>query len=163
MHEQLLETLRTDHREVRSLFGRLQESGDANVSRELLDQLLRAVLPHMIGEEQIVYPALRPDQAAWADAREAIGEHHAAQAALQELTRLTVDSEAFRTQLATARDLVERHIRMEEELIFPDLQRVLSERHAAQLLEGFGREKTLAQQRYPDLPIVSAGVGEIRP
>ena len=162
MHDQLFEALQNDHREVLSLFGRLQESSEESGRKALLEQLLREILPHMVGEEQIVYPALRPEAAAWGDAREAIGEHHAAQKALQELTRTPPGDAAYRERLADARDLVERHIRREEETIFADLKRVLSERHAGQILEGFRREKDLARTRYPDLPIVSAGVGEIR-
>jgi iron-sulfur cluster repair protein YtfE (RIC family) len=162
LHTELFTLLRTDHEQVLAIVTRLQESGDAKIRKDLLDDLLQAILSHMVAEEQVIYPALGADAAAWANAREGIEEHHEAQAVLQKLVEQSAGTAAFLDQLEELRAIVEEHIRFEEEAIFADLKRVLSEHHAGQSLDSFLREKDLARQRYPDLPTVTADIGQIR-
>jgi iron-sulfur cluster repair protein YtfE (RIC family) len=162
MYENLFEELRADHRDVSSLFLRLQEAGEERDRTELLDRLLKIILAHMIGEEQIVYPALRPDAAAWEDARRAMDEHRRLQEDLRRLRDLPPGGEEFRRRLGVAREEMEMHFRQEEEKVFADLRRVISERHAGRVLDSFRREKALAARRYPDLPLPTTGAGEIR-
>ncbi len=161
MHDQLFAALHADHEEVLAILSHLQESGNEESRRERMGDLLHSLLPHMVAEEQIVYPALRTKESAWEDAREAIDEHRDAQNALRQMVEDPAVGTEFLAQLKNFREILEEHIRFEEEAIFTDFSRFLSERHAAQVLDGFRREKELARQRYPDLPIVTAGVGQI--
>lgn len=162
MHDQLFRTLKTDHEEVKKIFTRIRESESASERRNLVDTLRKEILPHMIGEEKTVYAALRDKKEPWSDALEGYEEHHAAQVILQELAVMSPEDERFRAKATVLKEMVEHHIREEENKIFRDLKDVLSEDRAAEILDSFNREKELAQSKYPNIPSVTSEQPEIR-
>ncbi|MEZ4601027.1 MAG: DUF2383 domain-containing protein [Syntrophotaleaceae bacterium] len=155
MHDQLFNTLKTDHEEVKKIFTRIQETESGSERKNLVETLRKEILPHMIGEEKIIYASLKEQKDAWSDALESIEEHHAAQIVLQELVHLSPDDEHFRAKASVLKEMVEHHIKEEEETIFEDLRQVLSDKRAKEILDGFNREKEMAKSNYPDIPFVT--------
>jgi iron-sulfur cluster repair protein YtfE (RIC family) len=151
-HDQLFDALKKDHEEVKNILARLQETESFPERKNLVDTLRQEILPHMIGEEKVVYASLREPKEAWCEALQSIEEHHAAQLILQELATLPTGDERFRAKVSVLKEMVERHIEAEEKKIFRDLLKVLSESRAMEVLDSFTREKDTARSRFPDIP-----------
>jgi hemerythrin superfamily protein len=162
MHDQLFNTLKTDHDEVKKIFTRIRESESTSERRNLVDTLRKEILPHMIAEEKIVYASLRERKEPWSDALEGLEEHHAAQMVLRELAAMSPEDERFRAKATVLKEMVEHHFREEEDKIFRHLKEVLSEDKAGEVLDSFNREKELAQTKYPNIPSVTSEQPEIR-
>ena len=162
MHDQLFKTLKKDHEEVKKIFTRIRESESSSERRSLVDTLRKEILPHMIAEEKIVYASLRERKELWSDALEGLEEHHAAQMILRELAAMSPEDERFRAKATVLKEMVEHHVREEEDKNFRDLKEVLDENKAGQILDSFNREKELAQSKYPNIPSVTSEQPEIR-
>jgi hemerythrin-like domain-containing protein len=104
----------------------------------------------------VVYASLREPKEAWSEVLQSIEEHHAAQLILQELATLPTGDERFRAKVSVLKEMVERHIEAEEQNIFLDLQKVLSESRAKKVLDSFNREKDMARSRFPDIPSITS-------
>lgn len=162
MHDQLFNILKADHEEVKKIFTRIRESESTSECRNLVDELRKEILSHMIAEEKVVYASLKERKEFRSDALEGFEEHHAAQMLLQELAVMSPEDERFRAKASVLREIVEHHLREEEDKIFRNLKEVLSENRAGEVLDSFNREKELAQSKYPDIPSVTSEQPEIR-
>lgn len=152
-HKALFAELQKDHREIVLLLSRLQETTDPSQRHRMVEDLLREILPHMIAEEQVVYPALGSDPQGRKDALHFVAQHRAAQEHLEELAATSPADVRFRPRAERVSREIRFHIQTEEETIFTDLERIVPEREARRLLEDFRRERDLARRKYPDLPI----------
>lgn len=150
-HKALFAELQKDHREIVLLLSRLQETTHPSQRHRLVEDLLREILPHMIAEEQVVYPALGPDTQGRQDALHFVAQHRAAQEHLEELAATSPADVRFRPRAERVSREIRLHIQTEEETI--DLERIVPEGEARRLLEDFRRERDLARRKYPDLPI----------
>lgn len=141
MHDQLFQTLKKDHQEVKSLFKKLTEAKKADQREELLEQLDSEITPHMRAEERTVYMALQKNKEAKEDALEAFEEHHAARLVMHELQDLSADDERFLAKTMVLKEMVEHHLKEEEKEIFQDIRDAFSADEAGKLLERFNQEK----------------------
>ncbi len=142
MHDQLFDTLRKDHQEVRDIFQKLLDAEQSSRREELVGKLHREILPHMRAEERTLYPSVRDHcNTCKGDVLESMEEHHAARLVLHELQEMEADDERFQAKTAVLREMVEHHIKEEEEEIFKDVRRNLSDQQAGDILERFKKEK----------------------
>lgn len=142
-HEELFETLRRDHQEVRETFRKLKEEERTSERVRLLYELETEILPHMVAEERVLYPRLKEGKDAGArdDALESMVEHHAVRLVLRDLAETPANDEVFPAKVRVLEEMVEHHLREEESGIFQDVERTLGGHEAAEILEGFRREK----------------------
>lgn len=138
--------LAEQHRDVESLFEDLATgSGDRTaVLRELASRLAA----HMRIEEELFYPRIRealPDRVL-----ESLEEHTLAAFALKRLAAVGVMHESFEAKLKALKDVIEHHIREEEEEIFPQVVRALEDEE----LEDLGAR---LDSRFAD--IIESGYG----
>lgn len=133
--------LAAEHRMTLGLFDKLQESeGNASGRRTmLLMQLKHALGKHALEEENAVYPALREaGMSAEADALNS--DHGYVKQYLYELTDLVKDNAAFQAKLAAFRNDIERHIRREEDELFPKLKAALDQSATTRLTRRMNQE-----------------------
>ncbi len=148
MHDQLFETLRHDHQEVRSIFKQLLDTEDNAQREELLHQLHQEMLPHMRAEERTLYSSVREHcRDCQEDALESMEEHHAARLVLHELEELSPNDERFRAKTMVLREMVEHHLREEEHEIFDDVRKSFSDQEAGEILKRFQEEKERVKKR----------------
>lgn len=119
-----LALLHQDHVKVGSLFDQYVMTDDREGKNWVVDQILSELMIHAQIEETIVYPALR-EKSATPDVGMAYEEHHLAEIVMCQLTELEPGSEEFSVKLATLKDLVAKHIEMEERVLFEQALRVL--------------------------------------
>lgn len=131
-----------DHRQVETVFGQLLEAeGDQCV--ELVTQLRDLLVPHMVAEQQVVYPRLEDieDEEAHDLHMEAEEEHHVANLVLNELLDLSPDDEHYKAKCTVLQEIVRHHVAEEEGEILPMLQQHLSKRQAQDLGKEFSEAK----------------------
>jgi iron-sulfur cluster repair protein YtfE (RIC family) len=141
--------VRNDHESLKAFFknfnrvagGRSHES-----KRDRFNEFRRELLIHFRMEQEIFYPALvgtASPRAATLVGR-AEQDHRSIERGLRELEALSPASKAFDTRLAALIDDVTRHIAMEEEEIFGEARKSLSEYRLEELgLEMEERRKIL--------------------
>ena len=128
------EALKTEHRSAIAIFDKIEATRDDQTMQRtmLLGKLKYALTKHAIEEEDVVYPALR--DAAQKDAADRLNHDHGyIKTYLYDLLNMPKDSPAWLAKVREFRDLVEEHVRMEEEDIFPSFRAGMSKEQNAKL------------------------------
>lgn len=135
----LLHTLKMEHDEVKDLLHDLQEAQTAAQRRALVKKIKLALVPHTKAEEKILYAAIIAlgDKDAQVDGHEGYLEHECAARTLQHLGAISnVTSSEHKAASKVLKELVEHHIREEENNVwgdakkhFSDEDRVVMNRH----------------------------------
>jgi hemerythrin superfamily protein len=119
--------LAAEHAAVAKLFDALEETTSKNATKRsmLLAQLKHALAKHALQEENTIYPALR--DAGQTEAADGLNKDHGyVKQYLYELTNCPKESEAFLSILRRFREDLDRHVREEEDTLFPALKAQLS-------------------------------------
>lgn len=122
------EALKAEHQATLAIFDKIEATKDSQTTMRatLLMKLKNALAKHAIEEENVVYPALREaNQAHDADALN--GEHGYVKTFLYELENMPKDSEDWLPRVRDFRSMIEEHMKMEENEVFPTLRKHLSE------------------------------------
>ncbi len=141
MYEDLFETLRGDHHDIKDSFQRLRLEKDPSERVKRLYELETKLLPHMIAEERTLYPALHEKEEARDDALEAAAEHNAVRLVLRDLAETPANEEIFSAKVKVLEEMVEHHVHEEESAIFDNVRRSLGSSEAAEILKRFRDEK----------------------
>ena len=135
------EALKNEHAMTLALFDQLEAtSDDATTSRTgLLMKIKYALSKHALQEENVIYPALREANEAH-DADELNGEHGYVKTYLYELENMAKDSPEFIARVKSFRTLLEGHMRMEEDRVFPALRAKMSDEQNRKLTLAMNKE-----------------------
>jgi hemerythrin-like domain-containing protein len=116
--------LERQHRNLQQLCEAV-ERGSAAVRKSLMPQLASDLSAHIVVEERLFYPAacaaLREEL--WLS--ECRSRHSQARRSLREAVGAPPDSGAFDRAIAELRSIIELHAEVEEEILFPILEREL--------------------------------------
>jgi hemerythrin superfamily protein len=128
------DALKAEHAATLALFDQLEATDDSQVAMRtaLLMKLKYALTKHAQEEEAVIYPALRQANSAH-DADALNAEHGYVKTYLYELESLAKDSPEWLARVRDFRSMLEEHIRMEEEEVFPAFKKVMSEAQNAKL------------------------------
>ena len=123
-----IELLRQQHRELEALFAELETTKNRE---DLVRQLVISLEAHTWIEEKILYPAgLEVDPAMTFEAFE---EHSLIQFMLHKIVETEADDEAFLPRVKVLKEIVEHHVKEEEEEYFARLLNKLSPRRLADI------------------------------
>jgi len=115
--------LEKQHRKVKTIFNKLEKGRGEPI--ESLAELANDLAAHMTIEQEIFYPAVQKlDESL---IREAYEEHALAEVALKRLLATHPDNEAFKARVVAAKELIEHHVKEEEEELFPKVERKLGD------------------------------------
>jgi iron-sulfur cluster repair protein YtfE (RIC family) len=122
------DTLKAEHQATLAVFDKIEATDDSQTTQRsaLLAKLKYALSKHAIQEENVIYPALREANAAH-DADALTGEHGYVKTYLYELENLPKDSPDWLARVRDFRSMIQEHMRMEEEEVFPSLRSQMSE------------------------------------
>lgn len=121
------DVLAAEHDVALGIFDKLLETDDSQTMKRtmLIKKLTHALDKHAHEEEHVVYPALRAaNEKHDADALE--GEHGYVKTFLFELNEMPKDSPDFLPKVSEFRAMIDSHMRMEEEEVFPRLKEGLT-------------------------------------
>jgi hemerythrin superfamily protein len=118
--------LKKQHREVKSLFKKLQDADDGRMRRQLMTEIARNLEAHTAIEEEIFYPAVRGLESRKAEEMvlEAHEEHHVVKLVLADLPRVNPEDERFEAKMTVLSELVEHHVEEEEKEMFKLAQKL---------------------------------------
>lgn len=143
----ILDTLEAEHDEVQDLLEKLTKSESASEQKSLLQQVKKALVPHTKAEEQIVYDkiAALKEEKPQMDGAEGYTEHALASATLKQLEALQANTPDFKAHAKVLKELVNHHIKEEENNIFSDVKSNFSDEQRARM----NRDFLAAKNRVP--------------
>ena len=135
------EALAAEHDAALAIFDKLLATDDSQTFKRtmLVKKLTHALDKHAHEEEHVVYPALREANEAH-DADTLEGEHGYVKTFLYELNEMDKGSADFLPKVREFRSMIEAHMRMEEEQVFPRFKRELSEEQNAHITSLVNKE-----------------------
>jgi len=139
-----------DHRRVKTLLNAMQAARTESRRMELIDQTIAELTTHAEIEEQVFYPAFRAAAQKARDRQqfhEATEEHRTVDMVMPEVRQATGDPDVFAARAKVLKELVEHHVKEEQEEMFPRARRILS----ADQLRTLG-EQIAARQRAAKAP-----------
>lgn len=133
---QLYELLEHDHREVKRMFKEAVEKEDTSK----YNQIKKELEIHFEGEEKYFYPeAKKVDEEL---VQHGIKEHEEAKGMIKDLDKLDKGDTQFMTKLKELKDAVEHHIKDEEEKLFPETQKEISDNKSTEIAKKIEEEKS---------------------
>ena len=123
-HTDILDTLKREHEEVKSLLDDLQDAESVNERAELVREIKAALVPHTKAEEKVVYDAIiaTSEDEAQTDGLEGYLEHEWASKTLERLEAADPSSAEHKAAAKVLKDLVEHHIEEEEANVWRDVR-----------------------------------------
>lgn len=126
MAQNIIDTLKQEHELVLSIFSELAAKGISGRSQKY-ESLKENLMPHILGEEEVLYPRLKEDPDMRDLSFEAVEEHSAVKTLLSQLDSVsTSDEEVWVAKLKVIQENVKQHISEEEGDIFSKMQQKMS-------------------------------------
>ncbi|WP_287940256.1 hemerythrin domain-containing protein [Sphingopyxis sp.] len=134
--------LKADHDRHRDLLARIDEThGDSDERRTLFEAFRVEVTAHAASEEMSLYATMLAKPELRDDAQHSVSEHKEIEDFLTELYEMDFASTGWLTRFRTMKDRYIHHIDEEEEEMFPEAEKDLSETKKQELLAIFEKEK----------------------
>lgn len=134
-----------DHRMIQQTLHEMEQAQDRGMGRRarLFLALKRKLAKHSMAEEDVVYPMLN-DEAQRRDAAKHLYDEHAdIKIRLYEIEQLMMKGEPWTEPVRDLRQLIERHIREEEDEQFPRLRQTLNQQRYAEVSAHVHREEAM--------------------
>jgi Hemerythrin HHE cation binding domain len=118
--------LKKQHKEVKALFKKVENTEGARERRRLMNEISIALEGHASIEEEMFYPAVRGLETRKAEEMvlEAFEEHHVVKLVLAELPQVDPADERFEAKMTVLSELVEHHADEEEKEMFKLAQKL---------------------------------------
>jgi hemerythrin superfamily protein len=135
------DALTAEHEMTLAIFDKIEATSDAQTTTRslLLAKLKYALDKHAVQEENVIYPALREANDAH-DADALNSEHGYIKTYLYELETMPNDSPEWLARVRDFRSMIQEHMRMEEEEVFPRFRNTLTEEQNAKLTAMMNKE-----------------------
>ena len=126
MAQNVIDILKQEHEMVLSMLSELASKGISGREQKY-ESLKENIMPHMIGEEQALYPRLKEEAEMRDMVLESIEEHGAVKTLLGQLDSASSSEEdGWVAKLKVIQENVDHHISEEEDEIFPRMQQKMS-------------------------------------
>ena len=135
------DALKTEHAMTLAIFDKIETTDDSQTGQRtaLLAKLKYALSKHAIQEEMVVYPALRQANHT-SDADHLSEDHGYVKTYLYELETMPKDSPEWLARVRDFRQMIEGHMREEENDIFPRFRQMLSEEQNSRITAMMNKE-----------------------
>ena len=130
-------SLKEDHRKVEKIFAEILDTTERaeKTRKQLFEELYTALNNHAALEETVLYPALEKADLTHDLALEAEEEHKVARTLLEELAVEDETTEEWTAKITVLKENIEHHVGEEEEELFRDAEKALTEDELAALEE----------------------------
>jgi iron-sulfur cluster repair protein YtfE (RIC family) len=126
---QATQLLSKQHRKVEAIFGKLEK--EPPNAEELVEALANDLAGHMTIEQEIFYPAIQEvDRDLVLESYE---EHALAEVALKRLMAVDPENESWKARVVALKELIEHHVKEEEDELFPQVEKALGEERSSEL------------------------------
>jgi len=154
-HEDALEIIKADHERVSALFKIVLSSSGLPPAkvRTTIAEIVRELEAHAKMEEKLFYPALRARTKATGEDRqtvlEAVEEHGSIKDLIKKIKRSSGRDETLKAKLQVLSELVEHHVKEEENDMFGEAKRLLGEKRLTELGVAMAKFKAKARGAVP--------------
>jgi hemerythrin superfamily protein len=124
--------LEQQHKKVKAMFKKL-ESGRSD-PLPVLQDLANDLIAHMAIEHELFYPAVEAIDPDLID--ESFEEHSLGELALKRLLGTDPSHDSFKARVVATKELIEHHVKEEEEELFPKVEKKLGD----EALEALGKQ-----------------------
>src|SRR5947209_3950724 len=121
-----LALLKQDHDKLRDLFDAVTRTFNPKLHRLLFGQIRSDLLNHSEIEETIFYPALENFGDLTLQIKNNTYEHNNLRSLLDEISNLSEEREEWQTKLKTLIQYAEHHMQIEEDELFPKVEKLMS-------------------------------------
>ena len=144
----IFDDLKADHDRQRALLERIGETQGASDERKtLFEELKRELMAHAAAEEESLYAAMLGDPDLRDEARHSVSEHKEVDDFLGELVEMDMSSGAWLQKFKEMRHRYLHHIDEEEEEMFPEAAKGLSQETEARITRIFEERKPAELER----------------
>lgn len=156
------ELLKSQHREVESLFKRIEKAKQDTEKRELFEELAANLVAHDAIEREIFYPACEREMGMTDLLGEALVEHGVVEFSLYQADQAQGEDD-FEFKCTVLQEVLEHHVKEEEKEFFPKVEKALGkerlEELGAEMVEEFeaAKAKTFRAPLHRNLKAVLAG------
>jgi iron-sulfur cluster repair protein YtfE (RIC family) len=129
------QVLMKDHRIADELFREIEKSDDREVKgrAQLFGRLRKELEDHTLIEENIFYPWIEKLPGTKELVEQSFEEHAEFEAILQEVSEMRTNKSDWLEKISELKDVVQRHVRREEDMMFPAARKELDESRAEEL------------------------------
>lgn len=120
------ELLKSDHDNVKKLFGQFEGAGSEQNKRDLGEKIVQELKVHTQVEEEIFYPAVRKQAGLEDLVREAREEHGEVKQLISKVEGLEPSDREYDSTMREIKQDVEHHVREEEEEMFPKVEQQMA-------------------------------------
>lgn len=114
--------LTSEHHDQERLLQTLEEASTKEARQQVYDMFRDELVKHVNIEEEIFYPRVKAHEHLKLKAQEALEEHNLIMQLLQELDMEETDQLVWKAKLKVLKDLNNRHVRYEEDELFPSVE-----------------------------------------
>jgi hemerythrin superfamily protein len=129
------ELLKSQHKEVKALFGKLEKLDEADDPTTLFEELAAKLVGHDAIEREIFYPACEEALGEADILNESLVEHGVVEFSLYQADR-AIGGETFKAKCTVLQEIVEHHVEEEEKDLFPKVEAAME----ASTLEELGAQ-----------------------
>lgn len=119
--------LKSQHAEVKALFGRYEKIKDAGQKQSLFNEIADDLAAHCTIEEKVFYPSVYigplKDKL-----KEAVEEHLGAKRVIADLLKMKPSDEQFDAKMTVLKEEIEHHVKEEEDDLFPEVEKTFDAR-----------------------------------
>ena len=136
----IFKRLKKDHETHRTMLDKIEKaSGDERM--ELFKKFRIEVTAHAAAEEETLYSTMLSDPELRHDGQHSVAEHHELDELMGDIEKLEPDSDEFKEKFFKLRHDYLHHIDEEEEDMFPEAKKELSDSKAKELGDKFEERK----------------------
>lgn len=123
----ILELLKKDHEKVNELFKKIEKTGNKAIKtkQKLLTEITTELKIHTKVEENLFYPKLKEFEETRSIIFESLEEHNLVDHLLEKIEDEDISSEAWSAKITVLKEIVNHHIKEEENELFPRVKKVL--------------------------------------
>jgi hemerythrin superfamily protein len=138
----ILDALKADHDDVKTLLGQILETKETRVRIRLFSEFKTKMTAHSHSEEKVFYRRMEQTQDGRPEALEGAVEHKVVERLMAYLSRKrNKGSEAWTAGVKVLKELVEHHVEEEEGEFFETARKEFDEKTLEKMGDEFAREK----------------------
>lgn len=143
--ETIYDILKAEHKQVADLLQQAMRDG----SKETFFKIKAKTDPHLMGEEKLFYPVLNEKSELRELVNHAYEEHHEIKSISSELENMSPGSSNWTSKIKELNESVSHHVEEEENKVFPEAQKALSDDKAQQIAQQYLDFSKNFQQQHP--------------
>ena len=143
--ETIYDILKAEHKQVADLIQQAMRDG----SKETFFKIKAKTEPHLLGEEKLFYPILEEKSELRDLVSHAYEEHNEIKSISSELENMDAGSSDWTSKIKELNESVSHHVEEEENKVFPEAQKVLSNDKAQQIAQQYLDFSKNFQKQHP--------------